>query len=113
MATINTQFSVGDTAFVVVFDKSLTPAICAACNSTGKVTLAGQQYTCPACNGRKVTGPKSKIVVPMTIKRIIAAKCASKCQIQYEGTTEDYGVQTFPESQVFVSGAAAQASIGV
>lgn len=108
MATINTQFSVGDTVYMVATRRELAPVTCAACGSTGSITLSGQEFRCPACGGRQTKGDPAQVVIPFVVTSVRAVDRDGGCDISYEGQS----VGIVPESSLFATEAAALASIG-
>lgn len=112
MATITTQFAVGDAVFFVAQVASETPAACDVCSSTGKVTLSGREFTCPACGGRKArSGVRQAAVFPATILRVQASQCTDVCTVKY-WLRSNLGTIQRLQTDVFATEAAALASIG-
>lgn len=112
MATVTTQFAVGDAVFFVAQVASEAPVECDVCSSTGKVTLSGREFACPACGGRKTrSGSKRSAVLPATVLRVQASQCTDTCTIKY-WLRSDRGTMQRLQADVFATEAAALASIG-
>jgi len=107
MATITTRFSLGDTVFTVAQRRSETPVACTACGSTGKVTLASVEYTCPACGGGKIRGPVATVVVSGAVIRLRVTDCERACRVQYF-----VNGSWFEDAELYETEAAARASMG-
>jgi len=111
MGTISTQYNVGDTVYIVVDVRAETAVACPICSSTGKVTLSGQEFQCPACGGQKTRGAKTRSAVAATVLQIQVSKCEERCQVLYT-MQHSSGRASLPEVAVFATEAAAIASMG-
>lgn len=111
MATITTQYAVGDDVFFVATISPSTPVACAVCSSTGSITLAGSKFLCPACGGQKKHGLRQTSALPAKVLRVQASQCTDVCTIRY-WLQSDRGVMQRLQSGVFATEAAALASIG-
>jgi predicted RNA-binding Zn-ribbon protein involved in translation (DUF1610 family) len=77
---IETTYGLGDTVYTLVKRNKVTS--CTACGSTGKVTLGGEQFDCPKCQGR-ITSEKEWRVEPGTVQLVMARKCEQQCRTRY------------------------------
>lgn len=77
---IETTYGLGDTVYTLV--KRNKVVACAVCTSTGKVTLGGEQFDCPKCQGR-TTSEKEWRVEPGTVRLVMARKCDQACRTRY------------------------------
>ena len=110
---ITTKYAIGDVTYVVVNEKETTPVTCAICSSTGKVTIGGTEFICPACGGRReATGQKVDVVHSFTIDRVVAMKCGGNCQVRYVGKLDNGKDFFIVESKVYATQAEANAAIG-
>lgn len=117
MISLSVLYDVGSPVWVVSKRSQVLPRECAACGSTGKVTLAGEEYVCPACNGgTQLTGKEEPFAEPGVVERAIAMRCsltASACPVRYLVRRASGKVSVYFESAVFPTEQAAQAALPV
>ena len=109
---ITAMYDVGATVWMLVTRFVTTPVACDTCGSTGKVTISGEEFTCPNCAGQRVTGTeKETIAQSVEIKRLLVKKTVDGTQIRYEGVRNGRGGVVISEGNVFATKAAAEAAI--
>lgn len=70
---IKTKFNVGDVVYVCKRNKTHESENCNICDGKGIVTIKGNDFTCPRCNGNKhihIRGVNSFVPEERTIKKI-------------------------------------------
>lgn len=110
---ITTTYNVGDAVFTVAKRPVVTPVTCAACGSTGYVTLTdGVKYVCPRCKAQTTTpNVEEQYVVAGTVKRILPAACPRGCRVKYEIERPPAKTAILMEMNVYATEAGAQAAI--
>ena len=109
---ITAKYDVGATVYVLVTRNVSTPVVCTTCGSTGLITLAGKEFTCPDCGGRHTTSAdKETVAQAVVVTRVLARKTGSETQIRYEGVRDGRGGIVVDEDKAFETKAAAEATI--
>lgn len=104
---IEVTCGLGDTVYTLVKRNKIVT--CAVCSSTGKVTLGGEEFACPKCQGR-LPSEKELVAEAGTIQKITAIKCSLQCKARYTILRSGRAV-VVDEDHVYASKALAEAAI--
>ena len=77
---IDVTYGLGDTVYTLV--KRNKVVACSTCSSTGKVTISGEEFPCPKCQGR-VSSTQELVAEAGTVQKVVATKCSQVCKVQY------------------------------
>lgn len=110
MAQLEVTYGLGDTVYTLAQRVKIVPATCAACGSTGKITLNGEEFPCPKCQGVGHSTGKEWYVASGMVQKISAVKCPRGCRARYTVLREGRPVE-IEESKVYASFALATAAM--
>lgn len=130
---VETKFHMGDKVYIVPLihiDYPEIPVPCKFCDSSGKILIKGESFTCPACHGETKTDYDNKKMyfdppnkTPLTIGQIRFTKTRNEIEVKYmceetgirSGTlySEDRCFGTYEEAMKFIEDANEKMANGV